>query len=319
MVRALQLAMEKLFDVLIIGCGPAGLSTALGLARQLHTAVIFDSGVYRNDRASEMHNVITWDHQSPAKFRVAAQQELLSRYRTIKIQNAIINEVRKSEKGHFEAIDDNGQVWQGRKLVLAVGVHDISPDIEGYAESWGKGIFHCLFCHGYEERGAPSAGVLAVGDCASLGPVMHLSRLARRLAKKVTVYTDGAVELSQSLADPLRSAGFELETRHIAKLVKSPKGPEMVIELSDGKTVTEGFLVHKPKSEVNGPFAQQLSLELTQEGDIRVKQPFYETASVPGVFAVGDCASIGKAVAQANATGLWCSSGLVAQLQAELS
>ncbi|KAI1912879.1 hypothetical protein LOZ53_003094 [Ophidiomyces ophidiicola] len=313
------MATKKLLDVLIIGGGPAGLSTALGLARQLHSAVIFDSGVYRNDLASHMHNVVTWDDRAPADFRAAGRKELLERYRTIQVENVRVDEVRKDTNGYFEAKDASGQIWWGRKLVLAVGVRDISPDIHGYADCWGKGIFHCLFCHGYEDRGCASIGVLAVGDCASLRPAMHLARMARRLAEKVTVYTDGAVELSESLAGPLKSAGFQLETRHIAKLINGSKEPEMVIELEDGTTITEGFLVHKPKTEVNGPFAQQLNLELTQEGDIRVNAPFYETTSVPGVFAVGDCGSFGKAVAQANATGLWCASGLVAQLQAEPS
>jgi thioredoxin reductase len=53
-------------DVLIIGGGPAGLAVATGLARQLYTAVVFDSGVYRNARTQHMHNVPTWDHRNPA-------------------------------------------------------------------------------------------------------------------------------------------------------------------------------------------------------------------------------------------------------------
>ncbi|KAL6808126.1 hypothetical protein V8C40DRAFT_259859 [Trichoderma camerunense] len=308
--------MEKLSDVLIIGGGPAGLSTALGLARQLHTAVIFDSGAYRNDRVSEMHNVSTWDHRPPVEYRAAARKELLTRYQTIQIEDVTIKEVRCTSQGHFEAIDARDRVWIGRKLVLAVGVRDIPPDIEGYADLWGKRIFHCLFCHGYEERGLASAGVLAVGDCASLGPAMHLARMARRLAGKVTVYTDGAVELSQAIEEPLRAAGFELDSRHIARVSNGSGHSETKLEFDDGTIRTEGFLVHKPKSEVNGPFAQQLSLELTADGDISVKAPFYETTSIPGIFAVGDCGSVGKAVAQAASTGLWCASGLISQLQA---
>ncbi|PKX88413.1 NAD(P)/FAD-dependent oxidoreductase [Aspergillus novofumigatus IBT 16806] len=311
--------MEKLFDVLIVGGGPAGLSTALGLARQLHTAVIFDSNKYRNDAASRMHNVTTWDHQSPADFRAVARRELLNRYNTIQIQNTDIKEVRQTGNGTFEAIDAAGQVWEGRKLVLAVGVRDIPPDIEGYAAAWGQGIYHCLFCHGWEERGQESVGVLAIGDCADMGPAMHLARMARRLSEKVTVYTDGAVELSQTLNEPLKREGFELVTTPIARINIESGHEGVTVDLHDGSTRKEAFLVHKPISEVNGPFAQQLSLQLTQGGDISVKPPFYETTSVPGVFAVGDCGSVGKAVAQATSTGLWCASGLVAQLQSPVA
>ncbi|KAH8723042.1 thioredoxin reductase glit [Phaeosphaeriaceae sp. PMI808] len=308
---------SKIQDVIIIGGGPGGLSTALGLARQLYSAVVFDSSVYRNERASHMHNVLTWDHRSPEEYRAAARSDLLTRYNTIRIENVAVNEVRRTDTGIFEAKDANGKVWQGRKLVLATGVRDIAPEIDGYADCWGLGIFHCLFCHGFEERGVASVGLLAIGDCAAKGPAMHLSRMANRLAKSVTVYTDGAIELSQALTEPLQAAGFELNTKRIVKLAKEPHGTEVTVHLEDGSTKTEGFLVHKPKSEANGPFAQHLSLELTEEGDIRVKPPFYESTSVPGVFAAGDCGSFGKAVSQAAATGLWCASGLVAQLLVE--
>lgn len=197
--------------------------------------------------------------------------------------------------------------------------------------------FHCLFCHGYEDRGQESVGILAVGDCAATGPALHLARMARRLAAKVTIYTDGAFELSQALETPLKAGGFELDSRRILKLAPAPGESGVSMNFDDGTDTTEGFLVsmhsticarirhyvlmpkqvHKPKTEVNGEFAQQLSLELTSDGDIAVKPPFYESVSAPGVFAVGDCGSMGKAVSQATSTGLWCSSGLVAQLQAQ--
>ncbi|KAJ5190078.1 hypothetical protein N7491_007880 [Penicillium cf. griseofulvum] len=308
--------MAKLHDVLIVGGGPAGLSTALGLARQLHSAVIFDSQIYRNDVSDSMHNVLTWDHRPPSELRAVARRELLTRYDTVQIQNTEIKEVRRTTQGTFEALDGTGEMWEGKILVLATGVRDVPPDITGYASAWGKGIFHCLFCHGWEERGQESVGVLAVGDCADLGPALHLSRMAQRLAGKVTVYSDGALELSQSLAGPLKAEGFELVSTPIAKLSRQPDEHGVTLEFVDGTVRKEGFLVHKPKTELNASFAEQLSLELTQGGDISVKPPFYESTNVPGVYAVGDCGSVGKAVSQALASGLWCASGVVARLQA---
>ena len=67
--------------------------------------------------------------------------------------------------------------------------------------------------------------------------------MARRLAKSVTVYTDGAVELSSTLAEPLEAAGFEINTKRIVKLVKEPEGSEVTMHFDDGSTKTEGFLV----------------------------------------------------------------------------
>jgi thioredoxin reductase len=85
-----------------------------------------------------MHNVSTWDHRSPSELRAVARRELLTRYDTIQIQNTYIQQVRKTTEGNFEAIDSTGKVWEGRKLVLAVGARDIPPDIPGYAAAWGK-------------------------------------------------------------------------------------------------------------------------------------------------------------------------------------
>ena len=131
--------MQKpLVDVLIIGAGPAGLAAATGLARQLYTAVVFDHKVYRNARATHMHNVAGWDHQPPSAFRAKAREDILARYQTIQFHDVVVSEVRKNQTtGYFEAVDATGLVWTGRKLVLATGVTDIYPDIEGYADCWG--------------------------------------------------------------------------------------------------------------------------------------------------------------------------------------
>jgi gliotoxin/aspirochlorine biosynthesis thioredoxin reductase len=129
-----------LFDVLIVGGGPGGLSVATGLARQLYTAVVFDSGVYRNARAQHMHNFATWDHRSPAEFRAKAREDLLARYDTIRFVNTRIDGVAKTTKGLFRATDSTGKVWEGRKLVLATGVRDIPPEIEGYEDCWGTSM-----------------------------------------------------------------------------------------------------------------------------------------------------------------------------------
>lgn len=72
---------------------------------------------------------------------------------------------------------------------------------------------------------------------------MHLARMARRLAGKVTVYTDGAVELSQAIEEPLRAAGFELDSRHIARVSNGSGHSETKLEFDDGTIRTEGFLV----------------------------------------------------------------------------
>jgi thioredoxin reductase len=104
-------------DVLIVGGGPAGLAVATGPARQLYTAVVFDSGVYRNARTKHMHNVPTWDHRDPAEFRAKARSDLLARYDTIRFEETKIESIRRTEAGRFEATDANGKSGQERSLL----------------------------------------------------------------------------------------------------------------------------------------------------------------------------------------------------------
>jgi len=127
-------------DVLIIGAGPAGLSAALTLARQLHTAVVFDSNVYRNELSNHMHTVATWDHKDPREFRSATRTEILKRYGTISFVDTPIERVEKGANEVFTATARDGRSWQGSRILLATGVRDLAPDIKGYGNCWGRGM-----------------------------------------------------------------------------------------------------------------------------------------------------------------------------------
>lgn len=103
--------------------------------------------------------------------------------------------------------------------------------------------FHCLFCHGFEDRGCASAGVLAVGDCAAVGPAMQMARMARQLAGRVRVYVDGNADLARQLEEPAAAAGFAVEVRRIEKLSKRPEASQVLVSLDGGDEIVEGFLV----------------------------------------------------------------------------
>lgn len=130
----------KIYDVLIIGGGPAGLSVATTIVRQLQTAIVLDSGVYRNARAEHMHGLPGFDHVDPAVFRTKAKGDILRRYETVEFRKARVTEIKKLDSGLFQATDQAGNVYEGRKVALATGVRDIQPDIEGYDECWGRGV-----------------------------------------------------------------------------------------------------------------------------------------------------------------------------------
>ena len=180
--------------------------------------------------------------------------------------------------------------------------------------------FHCLYCHGWEERGAPSSGILAVGDVTSVALALHFARQALRLTPEVTVYTHGNEQLAQDLTTEIKLTStlqIKVDSRRISKLVKGSNKAEIVLQFDDGTEKTEGFLAHKPHTLLRGPFAEQLGLDVLPTGDIVVKPPFLQT-SVSGVFAAGDCVSPMKTVAQALFSGCAVGAGAPTQLQAEM-
>ncbi|TGO15298.1 hypothetical protein BTUL_0042g00690 [Botrytis tulipae] len=288
-------------DVAIIGGGPAGLTAAGALARQLHTAVVFDTQTYRNKNSAHMHMVPTWDHKDPKDFRAATKDSILARYSTIQFFDIGVTSIEKKTDSHFILIDANGKEWNFRKVILAVGMTDTFPEIEGYAELWTKIIFHCLFCFGYEDRGAKSTGILVIPP---LNPMTGIHM----------IIAANAAQLSEELS-PLVKTPFKIDTRKIQRLVDNG-GSSVTIHFSDGSEKEEAFLVHNPKTTVQGPFVEQLGLDLSPAGDILAPPPFHQT-SVRGVFAAGDCITPYKATPAAIASGCNSAVVLTAQLQAE--
>jgi thioredoxin reductase len=125
-------------DVGIIGGGPAGLTAAATLARQLHTAVVFDSGHYRNEGTYHLHTVPGWEHKEPGEFRETSRKQIEENYDTVQFADVAVTSVEKKSDSGFRIADETGKVWEVKKLILAVGSHDVLPEIEGYKELWKK-------------------------------------------------------------------------------------------------------------------------------------------------------------------------------------
>lgn len=347
------MTISRTVDILILGGGAAGLSSALTLSRQLHTAVVFDNGVHRNAISQHMHNVLTWDNRHPKDFIEAGRKNLLSNYQTVQFCECEVREVKRTEIGQFEAHTAGDQIWTGSKLILATGVEDILPDLPGYKDCWFASSmyefdlslfpyehlhfcsaitsltdcnpcfcfnlrFHCFFCHGYEARGSDSAGILAIDGHTTVPSVLHFARNAKRFAKSVAIYTNGSVELATEVETALGSTpGFVVNSGEIARLIKGERGSEVVVQLASGSEQLQAFLGHKPRTRMNGPWAEQLGLEMAPSGDPKAHPPFFAT-SVRGVFLCGDLSSPLKIVPNAMLSGAAAGAGACAELQAEM-
>lgn len=178
--------------------------------------------------------------------------------------------------------------------------------------------FHCMFCHGFEERGVESVGVLATGSLAAAQILHHVVPMAARFAtKNVTIYTDGNGALHSEAASIFQSPKITTDNRKIQSYALRGDGPAMTITFEDGDSKEEGFCVNQPRMKQRGPFAEQLGLDMGEGGvEIKVVPPFYET-SVRGCFAAGDAAAPMKSVLQAMYMAGSGGVGMVMQLGAE--
>ncbi|KAI1824920.1 FAD/NAD(P)-binding domain-containing protein [Xylaria intraflava] len=309
--------MASEYEILVVGGGPAGLSAASSIVRQHHKTVLFDSEKYRNAASKHMHTLASWDHENPEEFRRASRANL-ERYGTVTVENAEIKSLKQRDDGLFEAAADDGRTWVGKKVILATGVEDICPDIPGYADCWVSGIFHCLYCRGWEEKGVSSAGILADGDLGNVLGSLHVSRQALRMAEQVNIYTNGNEALAQEINNALKAnpAPMTVNSKKIKGFVKAPERARVTIEFEDGTSITEGFMSHKPKTRLRGNLAEQLGLEMAPPGVIKVNPPFNQT-SLKGVFAAGDCASPMQTLTAALHSGTCAGGGAPSQIQSE--
>lgn len=301
---------KMLYDAVIVGGGPAGLSMAVAFARQAYTALVIDSGEYRNERAAHMHNVPGYDHVAPSVFRAKIREDLRARYSTISFLEAKVTSVKKINDSLFEATANDGEAYKGKKLGLGIGVRDkLEDEVTGYDECFGYGVFHCMFCHGYEERGS-TAGVLMTGILQG-DMVGHVSLMAKRLSHKVTVYTDGKEWEYKG-----KSSKIGVDKRKIQSLRLVDGGPKVLITFEDGATAEEGFIASHPHVEARSDLAAQLGVEFNPSGEIKVNM-FSET-SVKGCFAGGDIATMMRGVVQAEQMGSLAGFGMINSLMHEL-
>jgi thioredoxin reductase len=271
--------MKAEYDILIVGGGPAGLSAALIAGRALLRVLIIDGGTPRNTAAPAMHSYLSRDGILPRDFRAEAAAELV-RYQTIEHRDGLVHDIQANDAGLIAHLTDGASV-SAAKVILALGLVDRLPDIQGLASNWGRGVHHCPFCDGFEHRGS-HWGVLAE-DPTMLGHALFLQNWASSL----TVFTDGQT-LPAAEVVKMRDAGIRIAEAPIERVL-SGDGPAIGgILLQDGSKEAVTSLWVRPRQEQTS-LVRHLQLSLGENGAIE-RDEAGETA-VPGLYAAGDCAA----------------------------
>lgn len=269
--------VTDMFDAIVIGGSYAGLSAALQLARARRKVAIIDAGRRRNRFASESHGFLTQDGVDPAAIAATAREQVLA-YPTVTWWQGEATDA-SGEIDAFRVEMTSDRTLEARRIILALGVRDELPAIDGLAERWGKSVFHCPYCHGYEVDGP--IGVLAASPAS-----IHHAQMLPDWGPTTYFLNGGPMPDEEQLAD-LARRGTRIEPAPIRRLV----GDDSDIELVDGRVIPVAGLFTATRTSPSSSIAEMFGCALaTMPTGSYIENDAMKQTTVPGVFACGDAA-----------------------------
>ena len=296
-----------MYDAVVVGGGPAGLSAATWLARYRRRVLVLDAGEHRNRWVDRSHGYLVHDNVDPKELLRLARTQLAA-YPTVESRSEGAVGVRREPDGTFVVQTGGGEVAT-RRVVLATGVVDQFPEVEGFFEHYGASVFHCPTCDGYEAR---DCHVVAFGWSSDIA---GFALTLLEWATDVTVVTDGTrFEGDENCRQALERHSVEvLEDDAVAFLGR--RGDLQGVRLRGGDVLPCQLaffsIAHHPRTDV----ASQLGCRLTGEGCIEVDHE--GLTSVAGVYAAGDVTPGMQLVQVAAAKGTMAGVACALSLQGE--
>lgn len=302
--------MDEIWDCLVVGGGAAGLSAGLVLGRARRKTLLIDAGEQSNLAAAGIGGLFGHDGRPPAELYALGRSELASY--GVQIRSGAVTDVTGVD-GAFAVRLADGATERTRRVLLATGMAYLPPELPGVDELWGRSVFHCPFCHGWEIADQPLA-VLARGERA-----VHLALLSRCWTDDIVVLGDGSADLDDAGRARLAAAGIEVDERTLAVL-DSDDGELSAVVFADGSRLARRGMLVATGMRQRDRLAARLGVDITGPGpgaeDPVGVDPLCRT-SISGVFAAGDLTGEMPQVAAAIAAGSRAASAVVQSLAAD--
>jgi thioredoxin reductase len=279
------------YDVVIAGGGPAGLSAALVLGRCRRRVLVCDSGRPRNARSTSLNGYLTRDGTPPREFLRLGREEL-RRYGIEPREMTVTDVIRQDER--FEVLLASGERVATWTVLLATGVEDDVPTIPGVDECYGVSVHHCPYCDGWEVQ---DRRVAVLGETVS--PV-GLALALKTWTDRLVAFTNGRVRISREQRNQLAAHGIELHHSPIAR-VEHESGHLAAVVLTGGERVPCEAMFFTAPQRQQCELARRLGCEFTRKGTVKTDR--LGTTCVPGVYVVGDASRDVQFVIVAAAEG----------------
>lgn len=283
-------------DVIIIGGSFAGLAAATQLGRARRDVLVLDTGSPRNRFAAHSHGFFSRDGMPPLELIEEARRQL-GTYPTATVREALAVGAARRDDGNFDVSLEGGETLEARQLVLAYGMtDDLSSLPDGSEACWGKSMFFCPYCHGFE------FGDRRLGLLLRHGDALLMSRLYREWTSDFTLFTDGAA-MDEVVRKSLIDDGVAIDDDAVMALEHDDGALRRVVTAS-GSVPLDALFTHPPAR-----FSTNLGVELgceTKEGGMGpfLVVDFTQETTVRGVFAAGDIARPAPSISYAVADGV---------------
>ena len=284
---------SSLYDVIIVGAGPAGLSAALILGRARRTVLICDNGRPRNAASHALHGYLTRDGIHPREFLAIGRKELTP-YTTVSLRDIGVADAACEADGRFKVTLADGTSVRSRKLLVATGVCDNLPEIPGIQAMYGRSVFHCPYCDGWEIRDQPIA--IYGQEHRGIGLSLELTAWSRDLV----LCTDGPGGIGGDDRARLARNGIRIREERVAALEGRDGMLERIV-FESGEPLPRRAMFFSAGQFQRSQLAVRLGCEVSEKGTVWTGK--YESTHLPGLYVAGDASRAVQWVIVAAAEG----------------